>query len=418
VHRKGGSIRLIYHLSGWHLGGFGKMALMTHKIRRTKAEGRLCSSEQLHAILERERVLADRNGHRFSFVVFEVGDTPVADVTIQNLARMLISRLRFTDKVGWLGRRQIGVVLPDTSAEGAYKLINEMCLILAGIDSSPVCKVYIYPSQGFCDTKANAQTFGGTAKSPVRNNSKTGDPYLFITSLTASVAQENAACRRICEEPAGELDCFLFPRLPFWKRAIDIIGSMLGIILTAPIMIMIALAIKLTSAGPVIFMQKRIGYRSKPFMIYKFRSMYTGVSDALHEQYTKEFMNGTAEKNDDGAFKLKDDPRLTYFGKFLRRWSLDELPQLFNVLNGKMSLVGPRPDPWYAAAHYAPWYHLRTMMTKPGITGLWQVEGRSQVTCEEMIRMDIQYGQSISFMTDLKLMLRTFKTVFTHTGAY
>jgi lipopolysaccharide/colanic/teichoic acid biosynthesis glycosyltransferase len=394
------------------------MALMTHKIRRTKAEGRLCSSDQLHAILKRERALADRNGHRFSFVVFEVGDTPVADATIQHLTRMLVSRLRFTDEVGWLDRRQIGVVLPDTAADGAGKLINDICLTLAGVGSSPVCKVYIYPSQGFCDANASGQPFGGTAKSTVRHTSKTEDPYLVITGHTASVVQETATRKRMGEESAVELNSLLFRRLPFWKRGIDIIGSLLGIILTAPIMIMIALAIKLTSAGPIIFMQKRIGYRSKPFMMYKFRSMFTGVSDALHEQYTKDFMNGTAEKNEDGAFKLKDDPRLTRIGKFLRRWSLDELPQFFNVLKGKMSLVGPRPDPWYAAAHYAPWYHLRNMMTKPGITGLWQVEGRSQVTCEEMIRMDIKYGQSISFMTDLKLILRTFKTVFTHTGAY
>ncbi len=146
--------------------------------------------------------------------------------------------------------------------------------------------------------------------------------------------------------------------------------------------------------------------------------MASGCNEARHAEYLKEFFNGTAARNSDGVFKLKDDPRVTPLGSVLRKWSLDELPQFFNVLTGDMSLVGPRPDPCYAAAHYVNWHHQRTLTAKPGITGLWQVEGRCQVTGDEMIRMDIRYCRSMSFITDLKLILRTFKAVLSHAGAY
>jgi lipopolysaccharide/colanic/teichoic acid biosynthesis glycosyltransferase len=205
---------------------------------------------------------------------------------------------------------------------------------------------------------------------------------------------------------------------PLWKRMLDLVGSVAGLLLIAPLMLLIALAVKLTSPGPIFYSQVRIGYRGKPFRMYKFRSMAANSNDALHVTYLKEFMNGTAEKNADGAFKLKDDPRITPVGNFIRKWSLDELPQLFNVLQGDMSLVGPRPDPWYAGAEYAPWHHLRTRMTKPGLTGLWQVEGRCLVSFAEMVRMDIRYGQSLSFIRDLILISRTFKAVIKQSGAY
>ena len=153
-------------------------------------------------------------------------------------------------------------------------------------------------------------------------------------------------------------------------------------------------------------------------MMYKFRSMISESGNELHEEYTHQFIEGRAETNNDGIFKLKDDPRVTPVGKFIRKWSLDELPQFFNVLKGEMSLVGPRPYPWYAGAHYSRWHRCRTMQAKPGITGLWQVEGRGRVTFEEMVRMDIRYGESLSFLNDLKLIFRTFKVVLSHTGAY
>lgn len=218
--------------------------------------------------------------------------------------------------------------------------------------------------------------------------------------------------------PVLPLEPLLTQPFPFWKRILDIAGSIAGIFLNAPIMLLIALAVKLTSAGPIFYSQIRIGYRGKPFRMYKFRSMVANGSEAAHVTYVKDFMNGTAPKNDAGVFKLKDDPRITPLGKFIRKWSIDELPQLFNVLKGEMSLVGPRPDPWYAGVEYAPWHHLRTRMTKPGLTGLWQVEGRCQVSFAEMVRMDIRYGQSLSFMKDLMLISRTFKAVIKQSGAY
>lgn len=218
--------------------------------------------------------------------------------------------------------------------------------------------------------------------------------------------------------PVLPLEPLLMPAYPLWKRCIDIAGATAGILLMAPIMLCIAVAIKMTSPGPIFFVQMRIGFGGKPFRMFKFRSMHYQCNDDLHTTYTLQFIQGKAKRNNHGTFKLAGDPRVTPIGALIRKWSLDELPQFFNVLRGEMSLVGPRPDPVYAAAGYAPWYHLRTLYTKPGITGLWQVEGRSRVDYIDMIRMDIQYSRSISLWSDLVLLLRTFKAVFSHSGAH
>jgi lipopolysaccharide/colanic/teichoic acid biosynthesis glycosyltransferase len=146
--------------------------------------------------------------------------------------------------------------------------------------------------------------------------------------------------------------------------------------------------------------------------------MTQNVNDDLHAQYITEFVEGKAEKNSEGLFKLNDDPRITSLGKFLRSWSLDELPQLFNVLKGDMSLVGPRPEPCYVETHYSPWHYSRNMEAKPGITGQWQVEARNRVTFEDMIRMDIKYCRSLSLFYDIKLIFHTFLSVLIHNGAY
>lgn len=222
----------------------------------------------------------------------------------------------------------------------------------------------------------------------------------------------------ISRRPVLPLEPLLMPAYPLWKRCIDVAGAIAGIILLAPIMLLITAAIKITSPGPAIFVQARIGFGGRPFRLFKFRSMHDQCSDDLHTTYTLQFIRGIARRNNHGGFKLAGDPRVTPIGALIRKWSLDELPQFFNVLRGDMSLVGPRPDPIYAAAGYAPWYHLRTLYTKPGMTGLWQVEGRSRVDYIEMIRMDIRYSRSISFFSDLVLLLRTFKAVLSHAGAH
>ena len=194
-----------------------------------------------------------------------------------------------------------------------------------------------------------------------------------------------------------------------FKRLLDIIFSSIAIVIASPIMLVIAVAIKMDSKGPVIFKQKRLGKDGKPFMFYKFRSMYTDVDDKIHREYLKNLIkNGKAAENGgkEGVYKIVDDPRITRVGRFIRKTSLDELPQLFNVLKGDMSLVGPRPGLPYEFEEYEEW-HKERIKVLPGITGLWQVSGRNALTFEDMIVLDLYYIENMSPWFDLQIMLKT-----------
>jgi lipopolysaccharide/colanic/teichoic acid biosynthesis glycosyltransferase len=185
----------------------------------------------------------------------------------------------------------------------------------------------------------------------------------------------------------------------------------------------IALAIKLTSKGPVFFRQRRIGQFGTPFVFLKFRSMFLNNDPKIHREYVQQLISGKAAPqpttvNGGGAYKLTKDPRVTRVGAFLRRTSLDELPQLYNVLRGEMSLVGPRPAIPYEVEAYRPWHRRRVLHAKPGITGLWQVSGRSRVGFDEMVRLDVRYAMTRSFLLDLKILLMTPKAVLLGDGAY
>jgi diguanylate cyclase (GGDEF)-like protein len=207
------------------------------------------------------------------------------------------------------------------------------------------------------------------------------------------------------------------------KRLIDFLGAAVGLFIFAPVILLIALAIKITSPGPVLFRQERLGYMGKKFMFLKFRSMCHKCDDSIHKEYMAKFINKQNEKHSDksGAcsyHKMTDDPRITPLGRILRKTSLDELPQLYNVLCGEMSLVGPRPPIAYEVDRYCSWHKRRILEVKPGITGLWQVEGRSTLSFDEAVRLDIQYAENWNLLLDLKLIVKTFKVVFSGKGAY
>lgn len=200
------------------------------------------------------------------------------------------------------------------------------------------------------------------------------------------------------------------------KRCMDVAGSLGALLLLSPALAAIALLIKLTSKGPVLFKQTRIGQHGRRFTFLKFRSMYENGDQRIHEEHVKGLISG--KRRQQVAHKLKDDPRVTPLGKILRKTSLDELPQFLNVLSGEMSLVGPRPPIAYEYLAYEPWHRRRLLAVKPGITGPWQVEGRSRVKFEDMVRMDLNYASSWSFWTDLKILFRTPKAVLSGSGAY
>jgi lipopolysaccharide/colanic/teichoic acid biosynthesis glycosyltransferase len=205
----------------------------------------------------------------------------------------------------------------------------------------------------------------------------------------------------------------------------DVAGSIAIIALFFPVFLAIALAITASSRGPILFRQQRIGQYGKPFTFLKFRSMKANNDSSVHEQYVAQLIAGNAQRfpsngNGDGAgiYKLTNDARVTRVGAFLRRSSLDELPQVFNVLMGHMSLVGPRPAIPYEVAAYQTWHRRRVLEVKPGITGLWQVNGRCRLSFDEMVRLDIQYAKICSPWVDMKILLRTPRAVLVGDGAY
>ena len=206
------------------------------------------------------------------------------------------------------------------------------------------------------------------------------------------------------------------------KRVMDIAGSALMLILCTPLLLIIALAIKVSSKGHVLFRQRRVGQHGQHFTFLKFRSMLTDNDHSVHKEYAAKFIAGEAESKPsngtgEGVYKLANDKRVTRVGKFLRRTSLDELPQLLNVLKGEMSLVGPRPPIPYELTTYQTWHRRRVLEVKPGITGLWQVTGRSRVTFDEMVRLDLRYATSWSPWLDFKILMRTPVAVIKGTGA-
>nr|MBP8110426.1 sugar transferase [Caldilineaceae bacterium] len=194
------------------------------------------------------------------------------------------------------------------------------------------------------------------------------------------------------------------------KRTVDLVISAIALLLTLPFTLLIGLAIRLDSSGPVLYTQARIGKEGKPFRVYKFRSMIAGA-ESLREQMAR------LNESTGPLFKIRDDPRATRVGTFLRRYSLDELPQLLNVLRGEMSLIGPRPNLPEEVAAYSEW-HKKRLSVSPGMTGLWQVSGRSDLTFDEMVLLDIYYAENWCMSMDLTILMRTLPAVLLKRGAY
>ncbi len=208
----------------------------------------------------------------------------------------------------------------------------------------------------------------------------------------------------------------------FLKRFIDLSISLFVVIVGFPFLFAVALLIKITSKGPVFFTQERIGEQGNDFTLYKFRTMKTNCDDSLHREFTRSFIQGQLPKSaldekESSQYKLKDDPRVTAVGNFLRRTSLDEIPQFINVLRGEMSIVGPRPPLVYEYEYYEDWHKLR-LTVKPGLTGLWQVSGRSSVPFHEMVMLDLYYIEHWSLRLDTRIMLQTVPVMLVGTGGF
>jgi lipopolysaccharide/colanic/teichoic acid biosynthesis glycosyltransferase len=214
------------------------------------------------------------------------------------------------------------------------------------------------------------------------------------------------------------------PMGAFARRCLDLVAASALIVLLLPVMIAIAVAVRLDSRGPALFRQRRVGYREREFTVFKFRSMRLDADEERHRRYVAAMIGTGAgepapeadpDESGESLYKLAVDDRITPVGRKIRSWSVDELPQLFNVVLGDMSLVGPRPAIPYEVESYPAWYSKR-FAVKPGLTGLWQVSGRNQRTYEEMVSLDIDYAENRSLLGDLAILAKTPKAVLGRKG--
>jgi lipopolysaccharide/colanic/teichoic acid biosynthesis glycosyltransferase len=325
-----------------------------------------------------------------------------------------------TDEVGMMSQTQTGAVLPDTSHAGALCFAQdvERLAMRRGIQAG--YSIHTYPPSrvnGHAGSGRNGNNGNGHG-----GNGHGGNGHRQFAESRAkgeSAASERhsavgtATMQRIDASPiiaTNSMDAMLTLPTPWWKRATDILGSLFGLVIFAPFRVVAAALIRLTSKGPVLFTQRRAGLGGGEFTIFKFRTMVTNA-EAMKAALRKD------SEQDGPAFKMKEDPRITLIGRFLRCTSLDELPQFLNVLLGNMSLVGPRPLPIEEAEECGQW-HRRRLSVAPGLTCIWQVRGRSRVGFDDWMRMDMQYIHNRSFLYDLKILLLTIPAVVLRRGAH
>ena len=205
------------------------------------------------------------------------------------------------------------------------------------------------------------------------------------------------------------------PGYAAFKRGVDTLGALVLLLLLCPLFLVVALAVVIDSGWPIFYRGERVGRNAHTFQVLKFRSMRVNADSSVHAEYLRDLLSGHAEANG-GIYKIPSDPRITRVGGFLRKSSIDEFPQLLNVLRGQMSLVGPRPEVPYALADYEPWM-FRRFEVQPGMTGLWQVSGRGQLSVRDMLRLDVEYAERCDIGLDVGILVRTLPAVLRGTGA-
>jgi lipopolysaccharide/colanic/teichoic acid biosynthesis glycosyltransferase len=388
---------------------------MVQKASQTSVLESVRSTDQLQEILKRECARVDRNGQEFSFVVFDIRLTGEDDASLQHLLHTIIHRVRSTDEIGWFDTWHVGVVLSDTSADKAWKVTDDICQKIGRKASPPTCVVYSYPSQWLsdCDSNPRRSRFISTFSKQDSSEAPASPLSMKPTTGNDTTSSRQQTTVQVWEMPIAELKPLLVPPIPIWKRVMDIGISLLVLVICSPLFVFIALLIKMVSPGPIFFKQQRVGYLGKPFTFWKFRTMKVNADTSIHQQYVKNLIQSDSDKGVEKPMVKLDsanDPRIIPFGQFLRKTCLDELPQLFNVLRGNMSLVGPRPCIPYEAQNYLPW-QLKRFDTIPGMTGLWQVSGKNSTTFKEMVRLDITYIRLRSFWLDVKIILKTVPAI-------
>ena len=345
--------------------------------------------------LERKR--AERSHRKFLLLLLDAEDAASTETraeVLNGVTRAMDAVRRDTDPAGWYQSNSIlGVIFTDLGPLDDTAMVNRLLqrvheALSAQLSFADLQNVHI-----------TAHIFSD--KSDANASEIAADPAFYPDLFYQNKAKKAA---------------FMV------KRAMDIVGSAAALLFLSPLYLLIAVLVKLTSKGPVLFKQERLGQFGKTFVCLKFRSMKASNDVKIHQEFMKNVISGSYEGKDDGkskrVFKMTDDPRITRVGKILRQLSLDELPQFINVLRGDMSLVGPRPPLAYEYAVYDLWHRRRVLEVKPGLTGLWQVTGRSRVSFDEMVRLDLRYARSWSLALDLRILAQTPRAVLFGDGAY
>lgn len=385
---------------------------------------------EFERVFQRERALAERGARHFSLVVFEPASF---ELRVQRrLIRAIARRLRDSDVLGRIDTRRYAVILSSTEAEGAWIFTDRVLGDLAREYLPADVRVYSDHEEDEVGT-ATHEDLGGRAGEPDRGR-RIQEPSTATSSalpLPVGAAEELAQLAQVraplpsatnhgaldlsqvrgeFEREVHDLESLFMQPTPPLKRALDVVGAAALLVLLAPVLATLATLVRLSSPGPILFRQQRAGVGGRPFTFYKFRSMYIDAEARKQEL-------AALNEADGPVFKMKNDPRVTPIGRFIRRFSLDELPQLWNVLIGDMSLVGPRPPTLDEVPAYARW-HRRRLQLRGGLTCHWQVSGRSDVSFEEWMRMDARYSREANLGTDIKLLAKTAKAVFSGKGAY
>jgi len=326
--------------------------------------------EEFKALVKYERARSDRNGSIFSIAVFNLDNDSRIDP--YNMVFLVSQFSRSIDCMGVGEEGQIAVLLPDTVRQGATIFGEKLLGELDRMDRDSVhFNVYSYPENWLFSEKSPPSS--GIGNEPKKNS------------------------------PTDKIELLFIDRIPTWKRVLDITGASLILLMASPIFLVLSCYIKVVSPGPIFFKQTRIGYKGVPFDFWKFRTMKCENNQRFHGDHAKSFILD----GDIPMEKLDDrDPRIFFGGRVIRKSCLDELPQLWNVLKGEMSLVGPRPCIPYEAEEYLRW-HTHRFDVLPGLSGLWQVSGKNKLTFKQMVRLDIAYCKNITLLGDLAIILRT-----------
>jgi lipopolysaccharide/colanic/teichoic acid biosynthesis glycosyltransferase len=358
----------------------------------------LLSEDAFVSMLYLERRRAERANNRFVLVLVDVTKNLIGfsnkERAVQKITKSLNEATRETDIIGWYVENSMIGVIGTELGDASNELIQQK---------------FLERMRSIFEVKMGWEKSSSISVSfhffPEESENGGGDHTANIKLYPEMQRRENA--RR-------------FPLAV--KRGIDIVGSLAALFFFSPIFAAVALAVKLTSKGPVLFKQERLGQHGKKFTVLKFRSMRTDCDAKIHQKYVEQFIAGQVDgKSGETArpvFKIQQDPRVTSVGRFIRKTSLDELPQFWNVLRGDMSLVGPRPSLDYEYRAYELWHRRRVLEIKPGITGLWQVEGRSRTRFDDMVRLDLKYARVWSVWLDLRILAQTPAAVIQGTGAH